>query len=180
MDELEKQIRESRAELDAVERFDAPGIWRATEERLAGASARRRRLGWRAGLASAAAVLLLVVLSLLLRPRPQEQPTLQLADLSPELARQETDLRDAILAKERSLHLDELDRRRYGTYFEELHNLDSLHTEYLADLPEFGHKERLVFTLLRVYELKIQLLLQLENELLKQENYDLPDPSQEI
>ncbi|MEL7160320.1 MAG: hypothetical protein AAFN92_06160 [Bacteroidota bacterium] len=177
MDELERQIKEARAALDTSECFDEDGIWLATTERLAGRNVRKRRIKWRIWTATAAAILLLLSLTWHLRPRPNEAPALQLADLSPELAAEENELRKAIREKEAALHLDRLDPARYGPYFEEISTLDSLRTEYLADLPAYGRNERLVTTLLRLYELKIQLLLQLENELLKQENYD---PPQEI
>ncbi|MEO0734704.1 MAG: hypothetical protein AAFZ52_17850 [Bacteroidota bacterium] len=172
MDELERQIKDQRAALDGAESFDEDGIWLQASERLASRSVRTRRLRGRWWAAAAAVTLLLLAFSWHLRPRPQETQVMQLADLSPELARQEYELLRAIREKENTLQLDRLDPDRYGPYVTEIHVLDSLHREYRTDLPAYGRNERLVTALLRLYELKIQLLLQLENELLKQENYD--------
>ncbi|MEL6356729.1 MAG: hypothetical protein AAFQ37_07325, partial [Bacteroidota bacterium] len=71
-----------------------------------------------------------------------------------------------------ALHLDDLDKNIYGPFLEELQLVDSLRAEYLQELPQYGNEVRMVNTLIRYYELKIRILSQIENELLKQKQYD--------
>jgi hypothetical protein len=89
-------------------------------------------------------------------------------------------LRADVRDRERSVGLDRLDRRDYAPYFREFALLDSLRTEFLTDLPVYGEDERLVSSLLRLYELELELLRQLERELKQRKQYDLPIPTREI
>ncbi|MEM1357570.1 MAG: hypothetical protein AAGF89_05200 [Bacteroidota bacterium] len=180
MDELERQIRQQRAELDTAEDWTPDAGWRVLEERLSGASAYRRRNWFRWG--AAASILLACCLGVYFFSEvdTEIETTPSLVGITPEMAAQEKEYQQLIANKERLLELDKVDATSYAYFFEELHLLDSLQEEYLAELPRYGQNERLLSTLLRYYELKIRLLEQLENELEKQAYYGNSTPDQEI
>lgn len=180
MDELERQIQQQRAALDATEDWQPEPGWQALEERLSGAKAFNRR---RQGRWLAAASLLLVFsfgAFLFTRSEPAPAAPTSLEGFSTELAAKELEYRKLISQKENKIQLEKLNDPSYGYFFSELAFLDSLQAGYLADLPRYGQNERLLNTLLQYYELKLQLLEQLENELEKQAYYGNSIPDQEI
>ena len=180
MDEFERQLRNAREDLDKVEKVPASVLWPGIEERMTGQQSGTRIRLYQRWLAAATVLLLLSVgLTYVSWPSQENLPT-RLSDLSPELAAQEADFIKTISIKEAALKLDELDREAYAPFFEELYVLDSLQAEYEQDLPEYGANERLLNTLIRYYELKIQILEQLENDLAKQQYYGIPTQSLDI
>lgn len=180
MDEFERQIRRHRVELDAVEDIGTPELWSGIEERMSGRNTGRRLRRKRRWLA-AATVLLVFSLGLGYLSWPgEENIPMTLSDLSPELAEKETAFQQVISAKEDALNIKALDRETFAPYLEELSIIDSLQANYLNELPEYGTNERLLNAIIRYYELKIQILEQLENDLAKQQYYDIPNQQLEI
>jgi hypothetical protein len=180
MDEFERHILNRRAELDAVEKVPANALWTGIEERMSGQKSGKRIRLYQRWMA-AATVLLLLSFGLAYAgwQSPEALPT-RLSDLSPELAREEAAFLNIISIKEAALNINELDVKVYAPFFDELYILDSLQAEYQRELPEYGANERLLNTLIRYYELKIELLEQLENDLAKQQYYDIPKQDLEI
>jgi hypothetical protein len=181
MDEFERQIRNRRKELDAAENVPTDTLWTGIEERMNTHHKPGKQVRLYQRWLAAATVLLLLSFGLAYAgwQSPDPLPT-RLSDLSPELAREEAAFLNAISLKEAAININELDAELYAPFFEELSILDSLQAEYQRELPEYGANDRLLNTLIQYYELKIQLLEQLENNLAKQQYYGIPNQPLEI
>jgi len=171
MDDFERQIRQSRGELDRVEHLDTDFLWTGITERMTARRSGGRRLRLYQRWLVAASLLALVCLGVAYAGwQNREVVPASLSDLSPELAQRETAYLNTIAGKEALLKIDELDREAYAPYLNELFLLDSLNAEYQRELPRYGTNERLLSSLIRYYELKIQLLEQLEKHLPPQQS----------
>ncbi len=180
MDEFERQIRRHRSDLDAVEDLSTQELWSGIEERMTGRTSGKRIRGYQRWLAAATILLVFALGLAYVGWQDEENLPQRLSDLSPELAKQETAFLQTISAKEAALKIEELDRETFAPFFEELTILDSIQAGYLRELPEYGTNERLLNTIIRYYELKIQILEQLENDLAKQQYYDVSNQLLEI
>lgn len=63
------------------------------------------------------------------------------------------------------IDLNEVDRKMFKDFFEEMHTLDSLNDSYKNDLKSIAKKEKLVPILIDYYEKKLRLLRKLELEI---------------
>ncbi len=183
MDPFEKHINDHREELDQVEHPEVGLIWQGIQQKMQAPQSRKRRIGlywW----VAAAAIILLVIAGISWwsssSVEEEEAPTMQLADISPELARQERQYQQLIAEKEKHLQLASLDQNEFELFFRELEILEELHQEYLKVLPANAYNEKLINTLLQYYELKIRLLEQLENEVSKKHYYESQHIQQSI
>jgi len=172
MDELERQITARRRNLDQAEEMDQSSLWKAIDQRLPEHRTYVRVRRYRRLLFAASFLLIILSAALIWQWKQEDTLPTKLGDLSPELAEQEENYLSLISKKESTLQLEELDKTLYGPFLEELKLVDSLQEEYFQELPQYGNEVRMVNTLIRFYELKIRILSQIENELLKQENYD--------
>lgn len=180
MDEFERQIRQGRKAMDQVEHLDADSLWTGIDERITAQRSGNRLRVYQRWLV-AASLLALVSLGVAFAGwQNQEVVPTSLSDLSPELAKQEAAFLTTIALKKEALRIDELDQEAYAPFFEELSLLDSLQVEYQRELPKYSGNDRLLSSLIRYYELKIQILEQLENDLAKQQYYGVLNQPREI
>lgn len=180
MDDFERQIRQGREEMDRVENLDADSLWTGIDERMTARRSGNRLRVYRRWLVAASFLVLVSLGVAFFGWQNQDEVPTRLSDLSPELARQEATFLKTIAGKEAVLKIDELDREAYAPFLDELLLLDSLNAEYQRELPHYGTNERLLSSLVRYYELKIQLLEQLENHLAQQQYYGTSNPTHEI
>lgn len=180
MDEFERQIRQGRAEMDRVENLDADSLWTGIDERMAAQHSGSRLRVYQRWLVAASLLALVSLGVAFVGWQNREVVPTTLSDLSPELARQEAAFQTTIALKKKALKINELDQEAYAPFFEELSLLDSLQVEYQRELPKYSGNDRLLNSLIRYYELKIQILEQLENDLAKQQYYGIPNQPLEI
>jgi len=176
MDSLEKEIQAKRGELDYVEPVEEIQLWNNIQTQL-GTPPKAKRVSlvkWWAVAASIALFALIVSTVLMWQQLQQNEELLQysLSSLSPELEQQEENYKQIIQAKKQEINFDQLNPSEFQALFEELNILDNLYQEYAAQIPIYGKNDRLINTLVKYYELKIRILEQLENELIKKKHYE--------
>ncbi|MEN0048600.1 MAG: hypothetical protein AAF806_16180 [Bacteroidota bacterium] len=176
MDALEKNIQSQRGELDHVEQVDETQLWNTIRLQLEVAPPAKRvsLMKWWAVAASVVLLVLMVSSVLMWQQLQQNGELLQysLSSLSPELEQQEENYKQIIQAKKQELNFDQLNPSEFQALFDELAILDDLYQEYTAQIPMYGKNDRLINTLIKYYELKIRVLEQLENELIKKKHYE--------
>lgn len=184
MDQLERNIKAAREELDQIESLDTERVWKGIQEEL-NPTTKVRRLSnkrWWA-IAAAVAILILSVNTFLMWQKiNQVDETLEysLSSLSPELAAKEATYKKLIHAKAEVIATAALSEATFKAFFEELALLDTLQKEYTEQIPLYGANERLINTLIRYYELKIRLLERLENELIKKRHHEIREQNSSI
>lgn len=176
MDSLEKNIQAKRGELDYVEQVEETQLWNTIQLQLGVAPPAKRVsfMKWWA-VAASIALLVLMVSTILMWQQLQRNGDLiqySLSSLSPELEQQEENYKQIIQAKKQEINFDQLNPGEFQALFEELEILDNLYQEYAAQIPIYGKNDRLINTLIKYYELKIRILEQLENELIKKKHYE--------
>jgi len=97
---------------------------------------------------------------------------ISLADISEELASQESIFQLTIDQKLNEIQTYQVDHEKYARFYKELQLLDELQEEYIADLQEVGNSPRLIKAMLNYYELKIRILEKLLMEIEKHENHE--------
>ena len=80
--------------------------------------------------------------------------------------------RKLISEQESKLNIGAIDKAIYEDIFSELHELESLHQEYLKDLSQYQEQELLIQTLLKYYERKLRILERLSFEIEKRQLYE--------
>ncbi|GJM33507.1 MAG: hypothetical protein DHS20C18_25080 [Saprospiraceae bacterium] len=174
MTELEKYILEQREALDQVEKPRVEQIWKGIQQEktnLEPTSGWHLQIGkfWKWSLAASFALLISMGIGLYLKTTSGAQQV-DLADYYPELAKQEEVYRQMVAQKEAGLELNNEEKIAFRDILSELDQLDKLHKESLADVPQYVDNDRLVETLLRYYERKIRILERLSKEIEKQKN----------
>ncbi len=101
----------------------------------------------------------------------EEDPTFNLADISPEMAERELQLQQLISQKEKEINLNEIDETLYGDILSDLKTIDQNTEETKNDISLFPD-ERAVETLIRNYELKIRILENLNREIEKRKYHE--------
>lgn len=181
MDQLEKYIKAHQSELDRIEPVDSDALW----ERIRQPEAKIRPLapkpasGWQFQVGrnwlmmAAATVALLIGVSIWLVQSPQTHAqttaTLSVEDYYPEIADEEMAFRRTIARREAKLGLDKLNRQQFIDIFNELDELEKIHKQQMADLPEMFNNEEWVNTLMRYYEQKLRILERLAREIDKEQ-----------
>ncbi len=175
MDPLERKILQDRDALNRVEQPEVEAIWEGVRQGLEEPRKLRARRWW---MVAAAAILLLLSMNvfLLWEKGGESEPALSLADVSPELAVKEREFQRLISEKESAISKEELPKAEFAALFHELEILEDLNAEYRKELPVYGNNERLINTLIRYYELKILILEQIENEIIKKKYNESPGP----
>ena len=176
MDDLEKNIQAKRGELDYVEQVEETQLWNTIRSQLEAAPPAKQVsfTKWWAIAASVALVVLMISTVLMWQQLQRNEELLQysLSSLSPELEQQEENYKQIIQTKKQEINFDQLNPNEFQALFEELEILDDLYQEYAAQIPMYGKNDRLINTLIKYYELKIRILEQLENELIKKRHYE--------
>lgn len=171
---LEEVIREHREALDQLEPTPREKMWAAIQR---GPTDRPDPWSFRIGRnwlwAAAASLALLIGLTWWHNaPNGSPDPLPTIATYFPELADEEQSYRRLIQQRENELKLAEIDRHMHQDIFRELRQLESVHQEYLADLPAYQEEEILVKALMKYYEHKLRILERLSHEIQKQEVHE--------
>ncbi|MEM8528648.1 MAG: hypothetical protein AAGG68_28675 [Bacteroidota bacterium] len=176
MDSLEKNIQAKRGELDYAEQVEETQLWNNIQAQLGTVQPTKQRslMQWWA-MAASIALLALIVSTVLMWQQLQQNEEMihySLSSLSPELEQKENNYKQIIQAKKEAIQFDQLNPQEFQALFEELEILENLYQEYAAQIPMYGKNDRLINTLIKYYELKIRILEQLENELIKKKHYE--------
>ena len=179
-DSLEQYIQTKRSDFDRQEWVPRDRMWEAiqqesdqvTNKSKPSFSVRKAYLLW-----SVAATLVLAVGAGIWISNPSnEDPAIMndntLASYFPELADEEQMYRKLISEQESKLNIGAIDKAIYEDIFSELHELESLHQEYLKDLSQYQEQELLIQTLLKYYERKLRILERLSFEIEKRQLYE--------
>lgn len=178
MNPLEEFILDNRDGLDRIEPIQEEKLWKKIEGEISTdsvlkithkssnpwqISVGRNWLMLAAGLALAIGVGLFWINT----SDTTSSPSLELADFSPELAKEQARYAALVKAKESELEIDKLDRKVFQEVFQELETWEMIYQEYLKDLPTYQAKEEVVHTLSKYYERKIRILERLSREMEK-------------
>ena len=183
MSDFENFIKNNRTEFDDLEDLSIGGIWKGVESKLGeedSDSNKEKRVSFfriRKSYLFAAAASVLLLIGFMAGQKwsvnpPVEKALPSLADISPELAKTEAEFKKLIAQKESEIGLNRLEKEAFAEIFDELDLLESIHEEYRKDIPEFGHNDQLIHTLIKYYEQKIRLLERLSNEIEKLKYYE--------
>jgi len=168
MDQFEEFLRKHRDELD-VEEPNVDAIWEGVRKQ----TGRRRSLPVRWMAAASVALLIgaLIFYGLSSNSRIEDPDDIVglPPDENPAFAAEEAKMIQLVKDKEANLNLSALDRQKYHDIFVELNLLEELHAEFKNDLPEFGEKDKLLKTLMKNYERRLQVLDRLSNEMERRE-----------
>lgn len=178
MSELEKNIKDNRAELDRIEMPDTRRIWQGIREELQ-EEQQSAHSGWSISVGKywqwsiAASVCLLIVAYFIFQPKSvHSSDQIDLASFYPELAAQQDEYVQLIKQKEAEVNIGKLDKAAFTDIFRELEMLENIHQETLQDVPKYIDNEQLVRTLIRYYEQKIKILERLSKEVAKQQYHE--------
>ena len=178
MDPLEDFILENREELDRIEPIQQEALWNKIAKVLPQESTvtigHQKPNPWQISigrnwlmLAAGIALAIGVGLFWITSDREASGSDTQLAQFSPELAKEQARYIALVKAKEAELGIDELDREIFQEVFQELETWEEIYREYLTDLPTYQAKEEVVHTLSKYYERKIRILERLSREMEK-------------
>ena len=176
MNPLEEFILDNREELDKIESVPADRLWNKINPSLNPPSelsvAHQASNPWevsigRNWLLVAASIVIAIGVGLYWfnNPSSQDQLALELAQYSPELAKEQARYSKLVEAKEEELGIDQLDREIFQEVFQELATWEEIYREYLKDLPTYQAKEEVIHTLSKYYERKIRILERLSREM---------------
>ncbi|MFN7118688.1 MAG: hypothetical protein ACK4TA_17955 [Saprospiraceae bacterium] len=171
MDKLEQRIAALREELEQVEQPDRAAIWGGVQRKM-GTPARRfyQHPSWRAVAASVAILLIASAGWWAHRLLYGYSEDITLTHLSPEWQKEIKYYQQLVNEKERTLHLENIDRDAFSEVLRELESLDSVQAEFRQDFRALPKDERTVQTLLRYYEQKIRILELLTKEIQIKQN----------
>ncbi|MEL7121868.1 MAG: hypothetical protein AAFO07_20640 [Bacteroidota bacterium] len=179
-DSLEQYIQTKRSEFDRQEWVPRDRMWAAIQQESdqipnkskSNFSIRKTYLLW----SIAATLVLAVGAGIWISNQPSEDPVMKnentLASYFPELADEEQMYRKLISEQENKLNIGAIDKAIYEDIFSELHELESIHQEYLQDLSQYQEQELLIQTLLKYYERKLRILERLSFEIEKRQLYE--------
>ncbi|MEZ4994786.1 MAG: hypothetical protein R2824_30495 [Saprospiraceae bacterium] len=193
MDQLEEYIRANRQELDRIEPVDADALW----ERMQQPNAKVRVLkpksnsgwdihigrNWRLAIAATIALTLGIAGWLYVQSDVEDHRSMaaySIEDYYPHIADEERDFRRTIAQRESELGLNQLERQDYIDIFNELDELENIHRQQLADLPEVFDNEEWVRTLMQYYEQKLRILEQLSREIDKRRRLEAREEARSI
>lgn len=165
-DPFEEQVNGLRHEMDTDE-LDIEASWTGIHHRLPKKQNNRRI--WYA----AASVVLVAAIGWLLIPKEKPKEWIEyrgeitVGSLSPELAKLEEEYQLEISSKWEAIDRSAVDSAELQFILDELELLEELSAEYQNDLQELGPNEKIIQTILKCYERKIQLLDQLTREFSK-------------
>ncbi|MEM8908002.1 MAG: hypothetical protein AAGD05_09175, partial [Bacteroidota bacterium] len=142
------------------------GIWQRIQQQAK--TKRTSSAPWRHSAMAIAASLLFFLgfgLAYLLLPTASTTASQGLADLAPELAKEEASYIQLIQEKEQAIQIEHLDSAQYIDIFHDLALLEAIHKEYQEDIPRVGPNQQLVQALIKYYEQKIRILERLSREI---------------
>lgn len=163
-DPFEERLNGISGSMD-VEDLDIDNVWTGIHHRLP----RKRN---RSFLYAAASIVVLMAVGIVLWPRQKviDNPVLaqntlsSISDVSPELANKERVYLQLIDEKWNEVTPSAIDSGELQFIYDELKVLDQLGTEYENELREMGPNEKIIQTILKCYERRLQLLDMLKRE----------------
>lgn len=176
MNPLEEFILDNREDLDKIEAVPRDQLWDKINQQL-NPSAKLKVVApsanpWQISIgrnwlmvAASLALAIGVGLYWFNTSVPVQSATLELAQFSPELAKEQARYIELVRAKEEELGVDQVDRKLFQEIFQELETWEVIYQEYLEDLPTYQAKEEVVHTLSKYYERKIRILERLSREM---------------
>lgn len=166
---IEEYIRKNRNQMD-VEHPDEDYLWTGISHSITKKKNHSRFLT----LKIAAAVVVMVALSVItyqvtsLRSNQQ----LILANIDPDLAKQEAQFQHQIKTYYQVLQKTDYDKDQLATSYKDLEYIDTLILKYSEDLNTYGPNPKLLNSLMDLYQKKIKLLDRMLNEIEKNKNYE--------
>jgi len=169
--DLEKYIRNRRADLDHVEEINIDEMWEAFGEKKMSLPRKRNRMKfyW----AAAVGILLLGVVTMINRTETRSQDEIiheRLAEADPKLAEEQVGLVQMIKSQGEIVGQMGIEESQFPELFRELKVLDSLQLEAMNDLGNYRDRRNLWRTLLRNYKSKARVLELMLYEFDKKEN----------
>lgn len=168
-DAFGQQLNELSNQMD-IEDLDTEGLWTGIHDHL---PQRKRPRYWYA--AAAAAVIALVAVGILLKPNQPDTTTTYaqietISDISVELASLESNYEAQVAQKLQEIEQSDVDSAELRFIYDELDLLNQLGAEYEQELKEMGPNEKIIQTILKCYERRLQLLDRLMQESDKHKN----------
>lgn len=168
---FEEYIRKNRNKLD-VEQANEDMLWNGISESLN----QDKKKNLHIFLKIAASIIILFVIGFfsyqVVAIRTNQE--LILANIDPNLAKQEAELQNQIKVYYKAIEQSNFDKDLLTTNFKDLEYIDTLINQYSKDLNQNGPNTRLLNSLMDLYEKKIRLLNRMLNEIeksQKNENY---------
>jgi uncharacterized protein YecA (UPF0149 family) len=165
MTDLEKHIRENRAQLDTEK---VPGdAWKTISNR----SGFRKRSNWPDIMKIAAGISIGLFVAFLLYKQDARIETLySLSDIAPEYEQIENQYIESVNQLYDKIDVENLDTVEYQWLLDEITYLDEMNAQYRDDIDSYVDSEKLVKSLIDYYEKKIRLLERLELEINRSKN----------
>ncbi|MEM1321939.1 MAG: hypothetical protein AAGG75_16885 [Bacteroidota bacterium] len=180
MDAFEKHIRQNREELDRIEQPDADRLWQAIQSEGPPPPPPPQQGGSRNWLWGLLLLITGLGIGYLLRPQLPPVPEQEPIELPRALLEEEQNYQQLVRQKMEAINFAAINPTEYQEIFEELQLLEQSQEELKKDLPQFGHHERLIHTLMRYYERKIRILEILSKEIEKKEHHEKRSHEQSI
>lgn len=164
-DAFEEQLNGMSDSMD-VEDLDIDNVWTGVHHQLP----RKRNRNF---LYAAASIVVLMAVGIVLWPKQaviddpmlaESSPLSSISDVSPELANKERVYLQLINEKWNEVTPSAIDSGELQFIYDELKVLDQLGTEYENELREMGPNEKIIQTILKCYERRLQLLDMLKRE----------------
>lgn len=166
---IEEYIRKNRNQLD-VENPDEDYLWTGISHSIN----KRNRSKHFLSLKIAAAIILVVALSFITYQVTslKHNQQLILANIDPNLAKQEAQFQHQIKTYYQVLQKSDYDKEILTSDFKDLEYIDTLIGKYSDDLSKNGPNPRLLNSLMDLYQKKIKLLDRMLNEIEKNQQYE--------
>lgn len=166
---IEEYIRKNRLQLDA-DKADEDFIWNKISGSIMKPKKQNRFLIFKI----AASIIVVVALSLLTYQIAslRTNQKLILANIDPELAKQEAQFQNQIKNYYQLIKNTSFDEELLTTDFKDLEYIDTLINKYSVDLAANGPNPRLLNSLMDLYQKKIKLLDRMLNEIEKNKRYE--------
>jgi hypothetical protein len=166
---IEEYIRKNRLQLDA-DKADEDFIW----NKISGSISKPKKQKRFFALKIAASIIIVVALSLMTYQitRLQTNQKIILANIDPELAKQEAQFQNQIKNYYQVIQETSYDEELLSTNFRDLEYIDTLINQYSEDLATNGPNPRLLNSLMDLYQKKIKLLDRMLNEIEKNKRYE--------
>lgn len=166
---IEEYIRKNRNQLD-VEQPDEDYLWTGISHSLNKKKSRSRFLVLKFAAAAVVIIALSVITYQVTSLRSNQQ--LILANIDPDLAKQEAQFQHQIKTYYQVLQKTDFDKDQLATSYKDLEYIDTLILKYSEDLNTYGPNPKLLNSLMDLYQKKIKLLDRMLNEIEKQKHYE--------
>jgi hypothetical protein len=166
---IEEYIRKNRQELDA-DKADEDFIW----NKISGSLDKPKKSKRFFALKIAASIILVLGLSIITYQITtlRSNQKLILANIDPELAKQEAQFQNQIKNYYQVIQQTSYDEELFSANFKDLEYIDTLINQYSKDLASNGPNPRLLNSLMDLYQKKIKLLDRMLNEIEKNKQHE--------